>query len=228
MGNALPRTLGLSHADYFALERSEYRRYEYLAGEVFAMAGDSERHALISMNTGAALVNATRQRPCRVYGPDMKLYIARYDHFCYPDAMLLCEAGVRHEDYVEQPVLIVEVLSPSTEAYERGLKFEHYRATDALRHYLLLDQDRMHAELYTRRDDTWLRTEARGEAGVLRLDALGIELALAELYRQVEFPRRPRTALELQEDAMKADKSMVPWGTTESIPSPPLAGERAG
>jgi len=188
MGNALPHTAGLSHAEYFALERTEDCRYEYLAGEVFAMAGGSERHALISMNTGAALVNATRRLPCRVYGADMKLYIAHHDHFCYPDVMLLCAAGVRHEDHVEQPTLIVEVLSPSTEAYDRGLKFEHYRSIEALQHYLLLDQDRMHAELYTRADGAWLLTEAGGEAGVLRLDALGIELALAELYRQVEFP----------------------------------------
>jgi Uma2 family endonuclease len=188
MGNALPQRAGLSHADYFALERAEDRRYEYLAGEVFAMAGGSERHALISMNTGAALVNASRRLPCRVYGADMKLYIAAHDHFCYPDVMLLCERGVRHEDYVEQPTLIVEVLSPSTEGYDRGLKFEHYRSIEALEHYLLLDQDRMHAELYTRSHGAWLLTEAGGEAGVLRLDTLGIELALAELYRLVEFP----------------------------------------
>lgn len=192
MGNALPHTVGLSHAEYFALERAEDRRYEYLAGEVFAMAGGSERHALISANTVVGLSNATRRLPCRVYGADMKLYIASHDHFCYPDVMLLCAAGVRHEDYVEQPTLIVEVLSPSTEAYDRGLKFEHYRGIEALQHYLLLDQDRMHAELYTRSDGAWLLTETGGEAGLVRLGALGIQLALAELYRQVEFPAPPR------------------------------------
>ena len=94
------RTQRLSHAEYFALEQAEDQRYEFVAGEAFTMTGGTETHALIAANTLAALVNALRDRPCRVYGADMKLRIATYDKFCYPDAMVLCERGRREPDPV--------------------------------------------------------------------------------------------------------------------------------
>jgi len=178
----------LTHEEYFQLEQQQDQRYDYLAGEVFAMAGGSERHALISMNTGAALVNATRDRPCRVYGADMKLYIPAYDHYCYPDLMLLCETGRRHEFHVEAPNLIVEVLSATTASYDRGTKFEHYRSIDSLLYFLLLDQDRPHAELFERLPEGgWKLTEASGADSEVYLARLGIGLPLDELYRQVEW-----------------------------------------
>jgi Uma2 family endonuclease len=185
---------GLSHDEYFRLEQEQDQRYEYLAGEVFAMAGGSERHALISMNVGAALVNATRDKPCRVYGADMKLHVAAHDHFCYPDVMLLCEQGRRHERHVENPILIVEVLSPTTQAYDRGLKFEHYRSIEGLGYYLLIDQDRPHVELFERlTDGGWRLSEATGTDGHIGITGLGVELSLAEVYRQVEWPATPPT-----------------------------------
>ncbi|GAB6042103.1 Uma2 family endonuclease [Endothiovibrio diazotrophicus] len=178
----------LSHEEYFAVETAEGMRYEYLAGEVFAMTGGTENHAFISLATGAALLAAFRDLPCRVFGPDRKLFIAAADKFCYPDAMVLCEEGRHEKLHVEQPTLIVEVLSESTESYDRGLKFEHYRAIESLEYYLLLAQDRLHAELFQRHGpDRWLLTEASGEAGVIRLERWGIDLPLSELYRQVEF-----------------------------------------
>ncbi len=178
----------LSHADYFALEMAEDQRYEYLAGDVFAMTGGTESHALIGTNTVAALVNAFRDTPCRVYGPDMKLYIASHDKFCYPDAMVLCESGKRHERYIEEPSLIVEVLSESTESYDRGLKFEHYRRIETLRYYLLLSQERAHAELFHREaPDVWSLREATGEFSSIRLADWEIPLSLAELYRNVDL-----------------------------------------
>lgn len=179
---------GFTHQDYFDLERAEDRRYEYLSGEVFAMVGGTETHALIAMNTGAALVHALHDQPCRVYGSDMKLYIAASDKFCYPDVMVLCEGGRRSECYVEEPALIVEVLSAATESYDRGLKFEHYRRIPGLRQYLLLSQSCMHAESYTREgSEGWLFREARGTAGSIGLDAAGVALPLAEIYRNVEL-----------------------------------------
>ncbi len=193
MGDARAKATHLSHEAYFALEEAENSRYEYLAGEAFAMPGGSERHALIASNVLVGLSNATRDRPCRVYGADIKLYVAAHDHFCYPDVMLLCERGVRQERWVEQPTLIVEVLSPATEAYDRGMKFEHYRSIEALEHYLLLAQDRMHAELYARVGGVWQLSEAGSEEGGIVLESLGIGLSLAEIYRQVDFPPVPST-----------------------------------
>lgn len=181
-------TNGLSHQDFFDLEQAQDQRYEYLAGEVFAMVGGSESHALISANCLALLSIKLRDQPCRAYGADMKLYIAAANKFCYPDVMVLCGEGGRGGNYVEAPALIVEVLSDSTESYDRGLKFEHYRAIPDLRHYLLLSQRRLHAELYTRTDPaSWRFQEASGETSALVLDAWGVQLPLSELYRNVEL-----------------------------------------
>ena len=178
----------LTHAEYLDLEQQDDLRYEYIAGEVFAMAGGSESHALISANILGMMINALRDRPCRVYGSDMKLNIEQVDKFCYPDLQVLCEKGRRNASFVEGPALVVEVLSRSTEPYDRGLKFEHYRQIPELRYYLLLNQERHHAELFERRDDGgWLLTEYSGPDAVIRFGEWQIELLLAEIYRDVEF-----------------------------------------
>jgi Uma2 family endonuclease len=185
--SALPDVLQnrLSHEDYFALEQSEDQRYEYHAGEVFAMAGGSESHALIAMNAGAALVNALREKPCRVYGSDMKLYLREFDLFCYPDIQVLCEQGRRHEQFVENPQLIIEVLSDSTESYDRGLKFEHYRSIDSLAYYLLIAQDRKHVELYERESsERWVLTAPQDQ---VPFSGLNVRLDIGDIYRQVDF-----------------------------------------
>ncbi len=184
-----PSQAQLGHDAYFALEQAEDQRYEYLGGEIFAMAGGSESHALIAMNAGALLVNSLRGRPCRVYGADMKLYIAARDHFCYPDLQVLCAEGRRRERYVEAPAMVVEVLSSSTEPYDRGLKFEHYRTIPELQHYLLLSQERPHAEWFSRTGEgIWRFEEASGLEDSIRLAAWALELPLAEIYREVLFP----------------------------------------
>jgi Uma2 family endonuclease len=179
----------LTHEEYFALEQAEDQRYEYLAGAVFAMAGGSELHALIGANTLVSLFNALRDRPCRVYGADMKVYVAAFDKFCYPDVQVLCGEAGRRERFLEGPVLIVEVLSDTTESYDRGLKFEHYRGIPELHQYLLLNQDRAHAEIFSRREDgVWELREATGLEAEVRLTALDTALPMAELYRNVELP----------------------------------------
>jgi len=175
----------LTHEEYFALEQAEDQRYEYHAGEVFAMAGGTESHALISMNIGAALVNALRGKPCRVYGADIKLYVRDFDKFCYPDVQVLCEKGIRHGVYVENPVLVVEVLSNSTESYERGLKFEQYRSIESLQYYLLVDQNRKHVDLYEQESgQRWALTSPTDSVVFSDLD---IKLELDDIYRQVGF-----------------------------------------
>ncbi len=178
----------LTHEEYFLLEEREDRRYEYLAGEVFAMTGGTETHTLISANAIAVFLTKLRDKSCRVYGSDIKLRIKAHDKFCYPDVMFLCKEGIRHVQFIENPICIIEVLSESTESYDRGLKFEHYRTISTLRYYLLLSQDRIHAELFER--DTkgkWRLSEASGADGRLDCASLDIILTLAELYRRVDF-----------------------------------------
>lgn len=189
----------LSHAEYFALEQAEDQRYEYHAGEVFCMAGGSERHALIAANVLAGLNNAVRHKPCRVYGADMKLHIRRHDFFCYPDVQVLCERGIRHEQYVENPVLIVEVLSPSTESYDRGMKFERYRDINTLIYYLLVDSTRRHVELYTRESAESWRLTTPAERVVF--EALEAEIDVDEIYRQVDFGRAEPSTESQEEKA---------------------------
>ncbi len=182
----------LSHDAYFQLEEQDDCRYEYLASEIFAMAGGSESHALISMNTGTTLSLALRDRPCRVYGSDMKLRINVLDKFCYPDLMVLSEQGRRNVRFVEAPTLVVEVLSKGAEAYDRGLKFEHYRTIPDIRAYLLIDQERPYAELFERNGpSSWSMTEHSGMEEAIELTDLGIRLELAEIYRNVLFGREP-------------------------------------
>lgn len=174
-----------SHEEYFALEQAEDWRYEYIAGEVFAMAGGSENHSLISMSIGSALLGALRGKPCRVYNADMKLYVRAYDKFCYPDVQVLCEKGIHHEKYVENPILVVEVLSDSTESYDRGRKFERYRSIASLQYYILADQDRKHVEIYERdANNRWTLSEPQDRLVFPKLD---IALDMEEFYQQVEF-----------------------------------------
>lgn len=175
----------VTHEEYFALEQAEDQRYEYIAGEVFAMAGGTESHALIGTNIIIGLGAALRGKPCRVYTSDMKLYVREYDKFCYPDVQVLCEKGIRHEKYVENPILIAEVLSDSTESYDRGLKFEQYRSIETLQYYLLVDQSRRHVDLYERESgQRWMLTAPQDSAVLSSLD---IKLEIVEIYRQVEF-----------------------------------------
>ncbi|CAG0952416.1 hypothetical protein ANRL3_00328 [Anaerolineae bacterium] len=200
----------LSHEEYFALEQAEDQRYEYIVGDVFAMAGGSESHALISMNIGAALVNALRGKPCRVYGSDMKLYIRDYDKFCYPDAQVLCERGIRQGTHVENPILVVEVLSESTESYDRGRKFEHYRSIEFLQYYVLVDQTRRYVDFYERESDSrWIFTNPSEKLIFLKLDAV---IDVEEIYRELKFAGLDKSHYGCDQSVGPWDKNNSPYG----------------
>jgi Uma2 family endonuclease len=115
----------------------------------------------------------------------MKLYIRDHDKFCYPDVQVLCEKGIRHEKYVENPILVVEVLSDSTESYDRGRKFEHYRSIESLQYYVMVDQDRQHMEVYERiENNRWRLSESQERLVFQLLDAT---LDVEEVYLQVDL-----------------------------------------
>ena len=181
----------LSFDDWLAIERTATdQRREYVAGEVFAMAGGSEEHNLIALNVGAELRNQLKGRPCRVYASDMKVHIAAADVGAYPDVMVICGEREFHDgrrDVVTNPTLIVEVLSDSTEAYDRGDRFRYYRSLPSLQAYLLLSQDRMQAELFLRRPDgTWSLSTYQESSESIPLPVIEAELSLAEVYDKVE------------------------------------------
>lgn len=181
----------LSPEDYLALERRAELKSEYFDGEIFAMVGASEPHNLIVVNTLSEVRQQLKKRPCRVYANDMRLKVSPTGLFTYPDVVVVrgqAQFDDSQRDTLLNPILIVEVLSDSTEAYDRGRKFEHYRKLESLMEYVLIAQHRPHVESYRRQpDQCWVLTESDGLGSRLRLDAIDRELALAEIYDKVEL-----------------------------------------
>jgi Uma2 family endonuclease len=184
----------LSFEDWLAMERvAADQRSEYVGGEVFGMAGGTEEHNLIVLNVGAELRNQLKDKPCRVYPSDMKVRIASDDVATYPDVMVICGERQFYDDrrdVVTNPTLIVEVLSDSSEAYDRGDKFRHYRNLPSLQAYLLLSQYRIQAELFLRQPDgTWNLSSYQDPSESIPLRVVDAELSLAEVYDKVELSR---------------------------------------
>lgn len=179
---------GMSPDAYLAFERAAQGKHEYWHGEVFAMAGASRRHNLLVANLVRMLGNALLDRSCEVYPSDMRVANATRDVFTYPDVTVVCGEPTFADDGPDtllDPLVVVEVLSESTEAYDRGKKFEHYRSIPSVRHYMLVAQDQPMVELYTRQGDgTWSLSDRR-LGDTVGLTALGCELAVSELYRKV-------------------------------------------
>ncbi|MEE4378866.1 MAG: Uma2 family endonuclease [Candidatus Competibacteraceae bacterium] len=182
----------LSAEDYLALERSADYKSEYLNGEMFAMTGASEAHNLIVANIILELGIQLKKRPCKVYPSDMRVKVDPTGLYTYPDVTVVC--GVArfddpHKDTLINPTVLIEVLSESTEGYDRGRKFEHYRKLDSLTDYLLIAQNRPHVEQHHRQpNDQWLLTETDDLQARLRLDSIDCELVLVEIYDKVEWP----------------------------------------
>lgn len=187
-GQPQPR---LSVEEYLEAERTSEVRHEYYDGEIFAMVGASESHVLIVSNLLATLHAQFRGGPCRVYANDMRVQVADTGLYTYPDLVVLCEEPrfweQEHRSTLLNPKLIFEVLSESTEAYDRGKKFEHYQALDSLTDYLLVAQDEPRIEHFTRREGGWFLTAARGLDSVLALPTIRCELRLSEVYERVTF-----------------------------------------
>jgi Uma2 family endonuclease len=185
-----PKTL-LTPEEYLDIERKAERKSEYFSGEMFAMAGAMEAHNLLVTNLVAGLHEQLRSKPCRVYPSDMRVRVSATGLFTYPDVIavygeprFLGDQG----DTLLNPDLLVEVLSPSTEAYDRGRKFEQYKSLESLREYLLVASDRVHADLYTRQaDGRWLLTSADRMEESLTLESVGAQITLADLYEKVEL-----------------------------------------
>ena len=181
----------LTPEDYLALERSADFKSEYFNGEIFAMTGASESHNLVVINTIRELSTQLKKRPCKVYANDMRVKVDPTGLYTYPDVVVTCgkaQFDDTHLDTLLNPVLIVEVLSDSTEAYDRGRKFEHYRKLDSLVEYVLIAQNRPHIESYRRQaDQQWLLREYSELDGTLRLLSIDCDLALAEIYEKVEL-----------------------------------------
>jgi len=190
-----PRTF-LTPEQYLAIERAAAYKSEYYAGEMFAMSGAREPHNLITVNLITELRRQLRHGACRVYMSDMRVRANASGLYTYPDATALCGTPQFLDDVRDtllNPNLIAEVLSPSTEAYDRGRKFEHYRTIESLREYLLVSAERVSAELFTRQADSrWLLSAATNREDVLDLQSVGCRVALADLYEDVDLSAAAR------------------------------------
>jgi len=179
--------------EYLEIERKAEFKSEYYAGEMFAMAGTSREHATIVFNLAGELRNILRGRPCEGFANDMRVQVGAA--YVYPDIVVVCdeqEYADTREDILLNPSVVIEVLSPSTEAYDRGLKFEQYRQIECLREYVLVGQDTMRIELFERQDDgRWLMTEVKGPENFLHLPSIDARIRLADIYERIEFKPRP-------------------------------------
>ncbi len=178
--------------DYLAWEEDALEKSEYADGQIWAMSGGTEPHAVLPVNIGAELRAALRGRGCRVMSSDIKVWTA--GAYYYPDLTVVCGPSQhrrRSRSIVTNPILVVEVLSPSTEKKDRGEKFMRYQQIDTLKSYLIVSQDEPRIEQFSRTEaGPWLYTPVSGLEGVLDIPALSISLKLADIYDQIDFSNR--------------------------------------
>lgn len=180
----------LTVAEYLAFERASEMRHEFYAGELFAMSGASAAHNSICWNLAVRLDSYLKAGGCRGFVNDMRVAIDATSLFTYPDLVVVCGEprflDASQPDTLINPALVVEVLSASTEDYDRGRKFAHYRTLPSLQGYLLVAQDRVHAELYLRQPgDRWLLSETSDPDARIELPVAGASVRLGDLYEGI-------------------------------------------
>lgn len=181
----------ISAQEYLELEQAADNKHEYLDGEILAIAGASDAHVKVTGNAFALLKSHLRGSGCSTYIADMKLRIGQDDAFFYPDLMVCCDPAdqLPEQDLVKNnPKLLIEVLSPSTEAFDRGKKFMLYRKLPSLEEYLLIDPRAYYVELFRKENDIqWSLTAVEGADSLLNLKSLEFTCALGDLYEDVRF-----------------------------------------
>lgn len=180
----------LSLEEYFKLEESSDIKHEYCQGSVFAMTGASKNHNLVAIAVGSILYSQLIEKPCQPYPGDFRLKIEAVNMYTYPDLSVVCgdvQLADGRQDTFTNPTVLIEVLSESTEAYDRGKKFEFYRRIPSLQEYLLIAQDRPYVERYRRKGHNWVFTEYTALDEEVALDAIGCRLSLAAIYKRVRF-----------------------------------------
>ncbi len=173
--------------EYLAWERTQTERHEYFAGEVFSQAGGTRRQSLIGANVLRAIGNFLEDRECEAHGSDMRVLIEATGYHAYPDVSVACspiQGG--SDDVLTNPIVIVEVLSPSTADFDRGTKFNHYRQIPSLLEYLVFWQDEARVEQHTRTSEgLWLLRDISGVDQTIQLASIGLLLPLGTAYKKV-------------------------------------------
>lgn len=179
----------MTEEEYLLRETEAEYKSEFREGRVVAMGGASLAHSLLTMNLSGELHRQLKERPCTAYHSDTRIKVANAHFYTYPDLSVVCgkpQVDPRESSTVLNPTVIIEVLSPSTEAYDRGQKFKYYQKLESLREYILVAQDRVHVESYARQGDgEWSKTTFDSLEDVLVLDAIQCRLALRDIYDKV-------------------------------------------
>ena len=176
--------------EYLAIERASDHRSEFVHGRIYAMSGASAAHNFIAGNLFGEIRSRLRGGPCSVIINDMRVKVSNTGMYTYPDVVGLCEKLRLEDGYADtllNPAVIIEVLSESTERYDRGDKFAHYRRIDTLREYILVAPGKVSIEQFVRHGDHWMLSEITDLDGVLRIEALGCEVALRDVYERVDI-----------------------------------------
>ncbi|MFN8524576.1 MAG: Uma2 family endonuclease [Chloroflexota bacterium] len=183
--------------EYLALERASPLKHELIDGEIVAMTGASRAHNFIVGDLFVSLRTALRGGPCEVFMSDMRVKVLETGLYVYPDIAVACgeiQMENSHADTLLNPRIIIEVLLPSTEAYDRGAKFLHYRKIGSLQAYVIVSQTAPLIELFTRQGEMWSLFTLQGLDARLPLAAIGVDVALRDIYERVEFAEAERLA----------------------------------
>jgi len=193
----MPSTVNRPHYTpeaYLMLERKADHKSEYVNGQIIAVAGASRRHNLIAGNLYREVSQQLRGRSCEAYISDMRIKVDHTGLYTYPDVVVACgEIRFEDRDTLLNPTVIVEVLSASTEAYDRGAKFAHYRRLDSLQEYLLVAQDNVSIEHYVRQGVKWALSEASTLDACVHFVSIDCNMALHDLYDKVHFNESDET-----------------------------------
>jgi Uma2 family endonuclease len=181
----------VSPEEYLRLERQAEYKSEYLNGEIFAMSGASRKHNLLTINISSSLNQQLRGRPCEVYASEMRVKVNATGLYTYPDVVVVCGEPRLEDEYFDtllNPTVLIEVLSKSTERYDRIAKSSYYRTLDSLAEHLLVTQDEVRLEQYVRQPDgQWLLLDYRTLNDAAELKSIGCSLALRDVYDKVRF-----------------------------------------
>lgn len=182
-----PQLLALTPEEYLALEQSSAIKHEYIDGHAYAMAGASDAHVTIALNCATLLRSHLRGSACRVYISDMKAQIQTLNRYFYPDVMVTCDPrDLENRTYKQHPKVIIEILSDSTEAFDRGDKFTDYQQLDSLQEYVLINSKRQRIDIFRRQSSgLWLLENYNPEKSQIQIQCLDFQTTLEVLYEDV-------------------------------------------
>jgi Uma2 family endonuclease len=186
---ALPISRVATIDEYLAFDRTQPVRHEYDRGRIIQQAGGSQEHALIAINLSSNLHQQLRTRACTVYGSDMRVGIPQLPRYVYPDVSVVCGESIfadARRDALLNPILIIKLLSPSTERNDRGRKFQDYQQIESFQEYILVAQESVLIEHFTRQSGTiWTFEVLTDRASVLHLTSIGCDLLVSDIYEKV-------------------------------------------